>query len=134
MLTSVVPAAARHCLSPSPLAVPAVPSVIICVISLSGHGFWTEPPSLHVPEPLWSCMRPGFRTPKFVTGARTQPLLSCMTMAKMKRASTPVVEATDWMLDFRVAISSSLLLGTLNCVQDVLRTSLLLVNLGEEGC
>lgn len=72
--------------------------------------------SLHWASPLWSCMRPGFQmlgsmflqTVSFldsagrtsnasthpVVGTRTQPLLSWIMMAKMKRWSTLVSWAT----------------------------------------
>ena len=92
-----------------------VPSVIICVISDMGHGFANEPPTdseLHVPAPLWLCMRPGLATLHVVVGARTQPLLSCITMARMKRSSTPVEDAMLEIADFRSALSSAELLGT----------------------
>ena len=42
-------------------------------------------------------MRPGFAMPLLVVGTRTQPLDSCMTMARTKRSSRPFCPATDWM-------------------------------------
>ena len=98
------------------------------MISLAGHGLETVA-SLQVPAPLCDCMRPGFRTPKFVVGARTQPLLSCMMIAKMKRASMPVEEATDWMLLDISDISSSVLSATPHCVQELDMTPLFAANL-----
>lgn len=62
-------------------------------------------------------------------GARTQPLLSCITIAKMNRASMPVDAATDLMLEERSEISWSLLLGTFHCVQELFRMALLSLNL-----
>lgn len=80
---------------------PSVPSLIICKIWSEGHGVtgagFVEVPVLQVPLPLWSCIKPGFLTPLSVVGTRTQPLLSCMTIARMNRESTPVEFDTDTM-------------------------------------
>ena len=46
------------CFSPSPSAVPAVPSLTICLIMEFGHGFWGCS-LLQLPLPLCVCMRPG---------------------------------------------------------------------------
>lgn len=40
-----------------------LPSLIIRSISALGQGFCTRLLSLQVPAPLWSCIRPGLRTP-----------------------------------------------------------------------
>jgi hypothetical protein len=77
-----------------------VPSVIMPVICAAGHGFCavpTDEPSwlvLQLWVPAWSCMSPGFSTPPLEMGARTHPPDSCITMARMKRLSTPVEAET----------------------------------------
>ena len=42
-------------------------------------------------------MSPGFTIPLLVVGTRTQPLDSCMTMARTKRSSRLFCPAIDWM-------------------------------------
>ena len=64
-----------------------------------------------------------------MVGARTQPLLSCIMMAKMKRGSMPVDAPTDWMAVEISLISASVLSATPNWVQLADITALLLLNL-----
>jgi hypothetical protein len=66
-----------------------------------------------------------------VVGARTQPPLSCMMMAKMKRLSTPDALAAAPMPASMPFISSSVLSGCWHCWQEVLIVVLLLLNLVE---
>lgn len=47
-----------------------------------------------------------------MVGARTQPLLSCMMIARMNRGSIPVDEATDLIAVDISAISESVLSAT----------------------
>jgi hypothetical protein len=68
-----------------------------------------------------------------VVGARTQPLLSCIMMARMKRGSMPVDAPTDWIAVEISLISSSELFVTPNWAHEVEMTSLLLLNL-ELSC
>jgi len=122
--------AARSCWRPSPEDVPAVPSSIIWWISEYGQGVCTVPSLstpgrpraamlvLHEPVPLWDCMSPGLKWEYCVVMTRTQPVDSCMTIAKMNRASTPVDEARSRIAVFRSAISSSLSLGTFHAAHE----------------
>ena len=81
-----------------------MPSVIICVISLAGQGD-IGVPELQEPGPLCDCIRPGLRTPLSVVCTRTQPLDSCIMIARMKRASTPDWDAMLEMADLISLIS-----------------------------
>ena len=71
--SSLAPLFCRTPTSPSPAAVPRVPSSIIWMMLASGHGTCLIEPRLQVPVPLWDCMRPGFATPLSVLWTRTQP-------------------------------------------------------------
>jgi hypothetical protein len=62
-----------------------------------------------VPEPSWLCIKPVFWTPLLVDWTRTQPLLSCMMIARMKRSSTPLELAIDLMCSLIWSVSVSLL-------------------------
>lgn len=64
-----------------------------------------------------------------MVGARTQPLLSCITIARMNRASIPVELATDWIADDISEISESELSATPNCEQEVDITPWLAANM-----
>lgn len=75
-------------------------------------------------------MRPGLATDQEVVTTRTQPLDSCITIARTKRGSTLLAAATERMEDFRVAISEAESLGTAqlfshdSCMMGVLREKL----------
>ncbi len=75
-------------------------------------------------------MSPGLKTEYSVVMTRTQPVDSCMMMAKITRASTPVVEAMAWMAVFMSATSASVSSGTLHCAQEAFMLAVLAVNLG----
>lgn len=91
------------------------PSLIIPSICSWGQGLRILDPSLHVCEPLKSCNSPGLWIPSFdiLELARTQPLVSCMTAANMKRWSTRVSCETTLIAFLRSCISSSELLVVL---------------------
>lgn len=56
------------------------------------------------------CMRPGLACSHTVVGARTQPLDSCMMMARMNSAGIEVAADSRMMLDFIAAVSVASLL------------------------
>ena len=94
-----------------PGTVPMVPWSIMLWIVAAGQGERTSEgevaePELHFAEPMYDCSKPGFSTLRDVTGARTQPLLSCSIMARMKRASTSEDCETEEMADLIEAISA----------------------------
>jgi hypothetical protein len=69
-----------------------------------------------------------------VVGARTQPLLSCMTIARMKRESTPLDDATDKIADLILAVSASEFAATPNWVQATAMLASLLENMVSKSC
>ena len=124
LLSSVVPASATHCVkvvsSPSPL----VPSWIIWRISVAGHGLIGLPSGLQEPFPSALCIKPGLAWPQAVVGARTQPLDSCIIMARMNSFGTPETSDSDSMLSLMACVSASLLLSPQPlCLQEPLMKS-----------
>lgn len=82
---------------------------------------------------MCDCIRPGFLTPLAVDPTRTQPLDSCMTMARMKRGSTPPDWPTDSMADLSSAVSSSEFGWKFCQLQPVLMKGRLMVQRASKG-
>jgi hypothetical protein len=95
--------------------VPAVPSMIMPWIMLAGQGAGMVKQLLGT---LWSCMRPGFRTPTEVSLVRTQPPDSCIIVASITRLSTPVDAETELMAARVSSFSASVVGAVPESAQD----------------
>ena len=93
---------------PSPEGVPPTPSEIMPVMVEAGQGLVPVP---QVFSPACDCIRPGLACDPYVVWTLTQPLDSCITVARIKRASTLAVAAMARMLLPRLAVSSGELFG-----------------------
>ena len=75
-------------------------------------------------------MSPGLKWEYSVVITRTQPVDSCMMVARINRLSTPVELATSVMAFFISSVSASLLRGTPQASQEGLMSLRLASNLG----
>ena len=67
-------------------------------------------------------------TPLLVVGTRTHPLDSCITIAKMKRGSSPDEDPMLWMADLMSLISCAESSAAFHCAQETFMLGVLLWN------